>query len=65
MAIAARCRVTWIGDGTPPVLDGLGVTRVPVRDAVDTIRRALDQAGRGARAAFLPVATDVVPVEAA
>ncbi|MEO6463124.1 MAG: lactate racemase domain-containing protein, partial [Candidatus Eisenbacteria bacterium] len=63
-AIAARCRVTWVGDGAPPVLETLGIARVSVRDGAAAVVRALEAAGPGARGAFLPVATDVVPAAA-
>lgn len=58
-AIAARCRVTWIGAGAPVSLEGLGIARAT--DALAAIAAALSRAGPEARAAYLPVATDVVP----
>jgi hypothetical protein len=54
-AIAARCRVTWVGAG-PAALDGLGIARRT--DAVAAVREAL--AGREG-GVVLPVATAVVP----
>ena len=60
-AIAARCRVTWVGSGTPTTIDRLGITRVAAvhGDAIDAVRAAVD--GASGTAAVLPVATAIVP----
>lgn len=63
-AIAARCRVTWVGANVPPALEGLGITRVAAvaGDAIAAVRGAVDRArAAGGEAAVLPVATAVVP----
>jgi len=56
-AIAARCRVTWVGRGAPAALEGLGLVRTD--DPVAAMRSAL--AGATGAAACLPVATAVIP----
>jgi len=59
-AIAARLRVTWIANRPLPALERWGVRVVTPRDTAAALRdEAL--ALRGARVAYLPVATDVLP----
>ena len=57
-AIAARCRVTWVGRGAPAALERLGIARSD--DPQAAMRGALE--GASGAAACLPVATAVVPV---
>lgn len=56
-AIAARCRVTWVGRGAPAALERLGIERAD--DPAAAVRAALDRAS--GPAACLPLATAVVP----
>ena len=61
VAIAARLRVTWIARRPLPALERWGVRVVTPRDAEPALRtEAL--ALRVARVAYLPAATDVLPV---
>ena len=59
-AIAARCRVVWVGSGAPPELDALGIVRAT--DPLAALRAALERST--GPAALLPVATAVVPARA-